>query len=127
MSVLRGEIYYVYLDPAFGREMGGYKTRPVAVLSINDINRKPLVVTVVPGTTAGNKPLHFQNLVLVSPSSTNGLSVATIFECHQLRAIDLGRFTSKRIGMLSEDDLEQIEEAVKFSLGLGAGSRRPNK
>jgi len=51
MPVERGEIYFVFLDPAFGREMGGYKTRPVVVFSVNDINKQPLAVTVVPGTT----------------------------------------------------------------------------
>jgi mRNA-degrading endonuclease toxin of MazEF toxin-antitoxin module len=67
MPVQRGEIYYVYLDPVFGREMGGYKTRPVAVLSIHDINSKPLVVAVVPGTTAAGKPSHFRNIVSYPP------------------------------------------------------------
>jgi len=118
MSVERGEIYYVYLDPVFGREMGGYKTRPVVVLSINDINRKPLVATIVPGTTAAGKVSIFRNVAVIPPSASNGLSVETIFECHQLRAIDMGRFTSRRVGRLSPQDLRRIEEAAKFSLGL---------
>lgn len=118
MPVERGEIYYVYLDPVFGREQGGYKTRPVAVLSINDINNKPLVVTVVPGTTAGDKPVHFRNMAVVPPTETNGLAVATIFECHQLRALDKGRFTSRPIGRLSPQHLQLIEDAARFSLGL---------
>src|SRR5438552_12930014 len=110
MPVERGEIYFVYLDPVFGREIGGYKTRPVAVLSINDINRKPLVVTVVPGTTAIGKPSHFRNLVVIPPSSTNGLSAETIFECHQLRAIDHGRFTSRVVGRLrSEEHTSELQ------------------
>jgi mRNA interferase MazF len=118
MSVERGEVYYVSLDPVFGREMGGNKTRPVAVLSINDINRKPLVVTIVPGTSAGSKPVHFRNVVLVIPTPTNGLTVSTIFQCHQIRAIDHGRFTSRAVGRLSSEDLGLLEEAAKFSLGL---------
>jgi hypothetical protein len=42
--IARGERYFVYLDPAFGHELGGYKTRPVVVVSINDIHRKTGVV-----------------------------------------------------------------------------------
>ncbi len=118
MPVQRGEIYYVYLDPVFGRELGGYKTRPVAVLSINDINHKPLVVTVVPGTTAGGKPSYFRNVVVVPPDAPNGLSVETLFECHQVRAIDNGRFTARPVGRLSSQHLRLIEEAAKYSLGL---------
>ena len=84
MEIKRSEIYYVYLDPAFGHEAGGYKMRPVLVLSINDLNRKT-VVTVAPGTSADNKPSHYENVVLVSPSKMNGLTSETIFQCHQLR------------------------------------------
>lgn len=118
MEVQRGQIYYVYLDPVFGRELGGFKMRPVAVLSIDDINRKPLTITVVPGTSAGSKPVHFPNVVVVQPSAANGLTSATIFECHQIRALDRGRFTSRLVGNLSPRDLSLLEEAVKFNLGF---------
>jgi mRNA interferase MazF len=117
MPVERGEIYFVSLDPVVGRETG-HKVRPVAVLSINDINRKPLVVTVVPGTSAGTKPTHYRNTVLVPPTPTNGLTNETIFMCHQLRAIDKGRITSRPIGRLSPQHLELIEQATRYSLGL---------
>lgn len=118
MPIERGQIYYVYLDPAFGREIGGYKLRPVAVVSINDINKKPLCVTVVPGTKARGKRTAFRNLVVVSPTKRNGLTDQTIFRCDQLRALDHGRFTSEAIGALAGQDLQLIEEAVKFNLGL---------
>ncbi len=42
MSVRRGEIYFANLDPVQGREQAG--RRPVLVLSIDAINRVPLVV-----------------------------------------------------------------------------------
>ena len=44
MSVERGDIYMVNLNPVQGREQAGY--RPVLVLSVNAINRLPLVVAV---------------------------------------------------------------------------------
>lgn len=98
--------------------MGGYKTRPMAVVSINDINRKLSLATVVPGTSADGKASHHRNIVVVAPNATNGLANSTIFMCHQLRAIDMGRFTAKRLGVLSSRDLQRIEEAIKFNLGL---------
>jgi mRNA interferase MazF len=44
MSIKRGQIYFVTLDPVQGREQAG--KRPVLVLSIDEINDLPLVVTV---------------------------------------------------------------------------------
>jgi mRNA interferase MazF len=114
----RGELYYVDLDPIIGKEIGGGKTRPVVVLSINDINSKPLVVSVVPGTTAGDKPKHYQNVAVIPPTGTNGLSRSTIFLGHQMRAIDHSRFTTRSIGRLSGDQLLAVEDAVRYSLGL---------
>ena len=124
MQVSRGEIYYVYLDPVFGHEMGGYKTRPVAVISINDLNSKEGVVAVIPGTSAGAKPSHFRNVVLVTPSRTNGLQNDTIFDCRQLRGIDKGRLSSRSIGRLTSEELLRIEEGVKYSLGFFADPPR---
>jgi mRNA-degrading endonuclease toxin of MazEF toxin-antitoxin module len=72
----RGEVYMVSLDPVFGREMGGFKMRPVAVVSIDDINEKTRLITVVPGTT---KPARFPNIVGVQPSQNNGLKSETYF------------------------------------------------
>ena len=118
MPVRRGEVYLVRLDPSLGHEAGGKKIRPVAVLSINDINSKPLVVTVVPGTSARTKPVHFRNVAVVDPSPTNGLEATTVFECHQLRAIDHSRFTGGPVGALSSAELTRIESAARYSLGL---------
>lgn len=52
MSIQRGEIYFVNLNPTQGRKQAG--ERPILVLSINEINRLPLVVTVVVGTKSSN-------------------------------------------------------------------------
>ena len=45
--ISRGQIYFVNLSPTEGREQAGY--RPVLVVSVDAINRLPLVVTVVVG------------------------------------------------------------------------------
>ena len=50
--IRRGEIYFLDLDPVKGREQAGW--RPVLVLSIDEINELPLVVTVVVGTKGQN-------------------------------------------------------------------------
>src|SRR5208337_4908477 len=73
MLIERGQLSFVFLDPVFGKEIGGYKTRPVVVISINDLNTKGLPVLVVPGTSAERKPDHFKNVVRVEPTRENGL------------------------------------------------------
>lgn len=58
MAIARGDIYFVDLSPAQGREQAG--TRPVLVLSIDAINQLPLVVTVVVGTKGANLSRDYQ-------------------------------------------------------------------
>lgn len=117
-KIERGDIFFVHLDPAFGREIGGYKTRPVVVVSINDIHQNTRIVAVVSGTTRDRqRPL--QNIVHVAPSSINGLNEDTFFQCHQVRAIDQGRMTSAEpVGYLSKADFNRIGVALRHSLGL---------
>lgn len=52
MSIERGQIYFVNLNPVQGREQAG--TLPVLVLSIDAISQLPLVVTIVVGTKGTN-------------------------------------------------------------------------
>jgi mRNA interferase MazF len=118
VQIRRGQVYLVYLDPAFGHEMGGYKMRPVVVLSINDINDKPLAVTIVPGTSDKGKPVNLRNVVRVEPRPQNGLGIPTLFECHQIRALDKGRFVGQPLGSLADDDMRRIEKSLKYALGI---------
>jgi len=64
MPIQRGEIYFVDLSPTQGREQSG--KRPVLVLSIDEINRLPLVVTVIVGTKGDNITNDYQ-LISVFP------------------------------------------------------------
>jgi mRNA interferase MazF len=57
MPVKRGEIYFVDLNLVRGREQAG--NRPVLVLSIEAINKLPLVVTVVVGTKGERVPKDY--------------------------------------------------------------------
>lgn len=117
MAILRGEIYFVKLGPTLGRELDD-KKRPVLVLSINDFNAKPLVVTVVPGKTLRPGKRTFRNEVVVAPSPTNGLTNLTVFQCLQIKSIDHRRFDSAPAGQISAEDLRKIEETLKLCLGL---------
>jgi mRNA interferase MazF len=115
MGVRRGEIYFVNLNPAAGREQAG--TRPVLVLSIDAINELPLVVTVVVGTKGANVSRDYPTNVRVSPSES-GLPIETVFLCFQLRSLDPKRFPEESAGKVSDDTMAKVERAVRYCLGL---------
>lgn len=115
MAVQRGEIYFVDLNPVQGREQAG--RRPVLVLSVDAINRLPLVVTVVVGTKGENIVRDYPTNVRVTPAES-GLPLETVFLGFQVRSIDPSRFTGPPAGRLSSHLLSKIEDAVRRCLGL---------
>jgi mRNA interferase MazF len=115
MSIERGEVYFVDLNPVKGREQAG--TRPVLVVSIDAINRLPLVITVVVGTKGDNVSKDYRTNVRVPPADS-GLPMETVFLCFQVRSLDARRFPGKPAGRLSSRAMDSVETAVRFSLGL---------
>jgi mRNA interferase MazF len=111
----RGEIYFVDLDPIQGREQAG--TRPGLVISVDAINRLPLVVTVIPGTDGANVPRDFPTTVRV-PAAESGLPTETVFLCFQARALDHGRFPAQPAGRLGRRRMLQVAAAVRYCLGV---------
>ena len=65
MAIERGDIYFVDVNPIQGREQAGH--RPVVVLSLDAINKLPLVVTVVVGTRGQNITRDYPTNVRVAP------------------------------------------------------------
>ncbi len=115
MSVKRGEIYFVDLNPVKGKEQAG--NRLVLVLSIDSINKLPLVVIVVVGTKGDNISHDYPTNIRVPPSES-GLLMETVFLCFQIRSLDSKRFPAKPVGNVSDKLMEKIESAVRYSLGL---------
>ena len=115
MTIQRGEIYLVNLNPVKGREQSGH--RPVLVLSIDSINRLPLVVTVVVGTKGANVPRNYPTNVRVS-SQDSGLPMETVFLGFQIRSLDAKRFPKQAAGKLSSAKMQQVENAVRYCMGL---------
>src|ERR687887_1578164 len=111
MPIQRGDIYFVNLNPVQGREQAGQ--RPVLVLSIDAINRLPLVVTVIVGTKGENVPRDYPTNIRVAPADS-GLLMETVFLCFQIRSLDPRRFPPTSAGKLSDHALEQFKHAVRF-------------
>ena len=112
--ISRGSIYFVELAPTQGREQAGQ--RPVLVVSVDSINRQPLVVTVVVGTDAANIPRDYPTNVRVS-ARESGLPKETVFLCFQVRSLDPSRFGAPS-GVLAEARMAEVERALRLVLGL---------
>jgi mRNA interferase MazF len=115
MTIQRGEIDIVNLNPVQGREHTGQ--RPVLVLSIDAINRLPLVATGVVGTKGENILRDYPTNVRIAPADS-GLPMETVFLCFQIRSLDPRRFPPTPVGRLGGRPLEQLEQAVRYCLGL---------
>jgi mRNA interferase MazF len=115
MAIQRGEVYFVDLNPVRGREQAGH--RPVLVLSVDALNKLPLVVTVVVGTKGANIDRDYPTNVRVT-AAESGLPMETVFLCFQVRSLDPARFPSAPAGRISGETLKRIENAVRSCLGL---------
>jgi mRNA interferase MazF len=108
----RGEVYRVEIIDAEGYEQKGddEDMRLAVVVSNNQQNAKKNVIVIVPLTSKIKKIYPFQ--------------VRTFFQgkpgkakCEQVRAITIGRFR-KKLGVLSEKEMNEIEEKLVFVLHL---------
>lgn len=115
MPIERGEVYFVNLNPIRGREQAG--RRPVVVVSNDTINKKPLVVAVVPGTKGDNVKTDLAWNVRVAAGEAN-LPEETVFLTFQVRALDHSRFRDPPIGRLSPEQLARIDKALARTLSI---------
>ncbi len=108
MSISRGEIWQVNLDPTVGAEI--QKTRPVVVISSDAVGVLPIKL-VAPLTEW--KDYLARNIwhVKVTPDSMNGLTKASAVDTLQLRGVDTQRFI-QRLGKVSPSVMRSIVAAI---------------
>jgi mRNA interferase MazF len=115
MKYRKWDIWRANLDPVTGSEQG--KSRPVLVVSENEINSLLNIVNIIPLTSRKEGRTIYPNEVLI-PNSKYGLEKESIALCHQIRTIDKKRL-SNYCGHISEKLLQrQVVEALKFQLGI---------
>jgi mRNA interferase MazF len=113
VTIRRGEIYLVVLDPVVGNEIA--KTRPAIVVS-NDIgNKYSGTVTVVPLTSRNIDTVYPFEVML--PQHEGNLPKPSKAKTDQIRTLDKRRLV-KRIGRLESDRMGQIEEALSIHLAM---------
>lgn len=104
------------LDPVIGSEQG--KSRPVLIISEDQINALLNIVNILPITSRKPGRMIYPNEVLI-PTGQYGLVNESIILCHQIRTVDKKRL-SKTYGQINDSKLQNdIVEALCFQLGIG--------
>ncbi|MFA5141059.1 MAG: type II toxin-antitoxin system PemK/MazF family toxin [Elusimicrobiota bacterium] len=109
---MRGEIYWVNLDPTLGSEIR--KTRPALVVSNDANNIHSQTVTVLPITSSVAKVYPFEVFL---PAGSCGNKEACKAKADQIRTVDKRRL-GKPMGFASSAVLAAADRAMRLHLGL---------
>lgn len=113
-KVLRGEIWWVELDPHRGSEM--YKTRPALIINVDGIGKLPLRV-VVPLTDWNDSYYQYVWMVFIANDTENGLDKIVAADCMNVRSVATERLKSK-IGEVRPEILEDVLAAISLVIGI---------
>jgi mRNA interferase MazF len=108
----RGDIYFADLNPVVGSEQGG--TRPVLIVQ-NDLGNKHSPTVIVAAITSNTDKTQLPTHIKIDESC--GLSKKSVVLLEQIRTIDKKRISNK-VGRLSKNDLEKVDEALAISIGV---------
>lgn len=115
MIIKRWSIYRANLDPIIGSEQG--KSRPVLVISGDDINDVLNIVNVIPITSRKEGRKIYPNEVIIHANNF-GLTNESIILCHQIRTLDKRRLSIFYGKIDLPEKQTDIIEALCFQLGI---------
>ena len=104
----RGDVYWVALDPTLGNEIR--KTRPAVIVSNDSCNTFGSRVVVLPLTSNVSSLYPGEARIELKGKAARALG-------DQIRSIDRSRLRG-RLGRLRQDELRDVEDAMKITLGL---------
>ena len=104
----RGEVWWVNFDPSVGGEIK--KSRPAVIISNDAANAFLNRLQVVPLTS--NIDRVYPSEALVSLNGRSGKALAD-----QLTTVSKQRL-GERIGIISLEDMDKVERAIRVQLGL---------
>lgn len=115
MKFAKWSIMKANLDPVIGSEQG--KSRPVLIISQDDINTLLNIVNIIPITSRKQGRIIYPNEVLLS-AGKYGLEKESIVLCHQIRTIDKKRLSTEYGHITSKVKQEKILDSICFQLGI---------
>ncbi len=115
MKVSKWQIIRANLDPVIGSEQG--KSRPVLIISENDINELLNIVNVLPVATRKEQRTIYPNEVKLEVAKY-GLPNESIVLCHQIRTIDKKRLSITYGAIDDTDKQNEVNTAICFQLGI---------
>ena len=110
----RGEIWLINLDPTIGAEIK--KTRPAVIVSSDAVGVLPLKV-IVPLTDWKERYAIARWMVLVEPSTQNGLDKRSAADTFQVRSLARERLVH-RLGQMEDERMSEIAEALALVLEI---------
>ena len=118
----RGEVYYADLNPTIGHEQGGF--RPVLILQ-NDVGNfySPTVIVTTATRRTCKKSSQPTHVVL---EDIEGLPGSSQFQLETLRTVDKRRLR-QRVGKLSDEQMAEIDAALRVSLYLDEDDYLPTE
>jgi len=116
LNVKRGEIYYADLSPVVGSEQGGM--RPVLIVQ-NDVGNKHSPTVIAAAITSQQNKTRLPTHIEISAPSY-GLSRKSVVLLEQIRTLDKRRLR-ERMGCLDHTLMQQVDNAIAVSFGLGNG------
>lgn len=105
---MRGEVWWVQLDPTLGSEIN--KRRPCLILTSNIVNERRRTVVIVPLSSSPKA-----NPPLLVPVTCGEQEVVAVID--QIRAVAKERL-DKRMGTISTAQLDAVEDALRQILEL---------
>lgn len=115
MIIRRWSVYRANLDPVIGSEQG--KSRPVLVISDDEVNDLLNIVNVIPITTRKPGRQIYPNEVSI-PANNFGLSNESIILCHQIRTLDKQRLSLLYGTVTNLGTQVEVLDALCFQLGI---------
>ena len=106
--MLRGDVYWVALDPTRGGEIR--KTRPAVIISNNSANNRLNRVQIVPLTSNATRVFPSEAIVMLNGRPSKAIA-------DQIRTVAKERI-SDYSGTLSPRDIQEVEQAIRWQLGL---------
>jgi mRNA interferase MazF len=117
VTVLRGHIWLVALDPTVANEQRG--TRPCIVVSGDRFNALPIRLAIVVPLTSRHRGLPHH----ISVADDGGLERPSWAMCEAVRAVSIQRF-GRIIGTATDETLRAITDQLLLWLAPEASGRR---